>query len=158
MAHTNDFDIWYRSEHPRVLAAVLVVCGSDKATAEDATSDAFVKALERWKTVSTMDSPTGWIIQVATNNARRRLRRRSRRSELEEAAHTERYESAADPHIWEALKQLSPQQRAALVLRYAEDFTQAQVAETLGVAPGTAAATLNHGRSRLRKILTGDPK
>lgn len=158
MAHNNDFDIWYRSEHSRVLAAVLVVCGSDRATAEDATSDAFVKALERWSSVSTMASPTGWTIQVATNNVRRRLRRRSRRTELEEAAYTEHYESVPDRHIWETLKQLSPQQRAALVFRYAEDLTQAQTAEALGVAPGTAAATLNHARSRLRRILTGDPK
>ncbi len=80
-----DYDDWYRTEYPRVLAAVTVVCGSRSARVEDATTDAFVKALERWEHVSHMDSPTGWVTRVAINKARRSFRRAGRLAELPNA-------------------------------------------------------------------------
>lgn len=153
-----DFDDWYRSEYSRVLAAVLVVCGADRSRAEDATADAFVKALERWSTVGHMDSPTGWVIRVATNNAHRRLSRWRRGRELEETGVEFAEASGADVDVWRALAKLGPRQRAALVLRYADDLTQADVAKSLGVAPGTAAATLHQARKSMKTILTGEGK
>ena len=68
------FEDWYVLERPRVLAAVALWCGIVDVAA-DATDEAFVRALERWPRVQTMASPTGWVIQVAFNVARRRTRR-----------------------------------------------------------------------------------
>jgi len=40
-----------------------------------------------------------------------------------------------------------------LVLRYIEDFSQKETAERIGVAPGTAVASLNHARHALKTKL-----
>ena len=42
--------------------------------------------------------------------------------------------------MWQALGELSGRQRAVMVLRYYEDLTEAEIAETLGIAPGTVKA------------------
>lgn len=58
----------------------------------------------------------------------------------------------------DALGQLSPQQRAVLVLRFYEDLTEAQIAQTLGLSAGTVKSHASRGLARLRVLLdeTGD--
>lgn len=53
-----------------------------------------------------------------------------------------------------ALAQLSPKQRAAVVLRYYEDLPEAQVAQALGCPVGTARSHASRGVARLRQILS----
>ncbi|RPF23312.1 sigma-70 family RNA polymerase sigma factor [Myceligenerans xiligouense] len=52
-----------------------------------------------------------------------------------------------------ALDELTPRQRSAVVLRYFEDMTIAQVAETLGTAPGTVKRYLHDSMRVLRGVL-----
>jgi len=52
-----------------------------------------------------------------------------------------------------ALDRLSPRQRACVVLRYFEDMTIEQVAETLGNAPGTVKRHLHDALRVLRDVL-----
>ncbi len=44
---------------------------------------------------------------------------------------------------------LPPKQRAVLVLRYYEDLSEAEIAETLGIAPGTVKSAASRGLSAL---------
>src|ERR687892_2598190 len=53
------------------------------------------------------------------------------------------------PDVWDALAALPSRQREAIALRYLLDLTQADVADAMGVAPGTAAATLHAARRNL---------
>lgn len=148
---SSEFDEWYRDSYPRVLAAVQVVCG-DTAFAEDATHTAYVRALERWSTVRQMESPTGWVVRVGVNVAKRSFLRRIKGASVERQTSgsdtwTDQY---TDHDLWEQVQRLSKQQRLAIALRYIEDLSQAEVATILGTAPGTAGATLNQARSSLR--------
>ena len=147
-----DYDSWYRSEYLRVLAAVTVVCGASSGRVEDATTDAFVKALEKWESVSVMDSPTGWVTRVAINKARRSFRRAGRLSELLNAERLEAVfsDSYRDSDVITALGKLTYRQRRAVVLHHVEGHPQAEVAKDLDIAPGTASATLSQARQRLR--------
>jgi RNA polymerase sigma-70 factor, ECF subfamily len=54
----EDFERWYRREHPRVLATCVALTG-DLDAAGDATDEAFSRALERWPVVGAMVSPGG---------------------------------------------------------------------------------------------------
>lgn len=64
------FDDWYRREHPRLVAALLLITG-DLALASESVDEAFARALERWGKVAAMASPTGWTFRVAHNLSRR---------------------------------------------------------------------------------------
>ena len=42
--------------------------------------------------------------------------------------------------LWRAMQNLSERQRAVVVLRYYADLSEAEIADTLGIAPGTVKA------------------
>lgn len=63
-------------------------------------------------------------------------------------------EESAD--LWtvlEALGQLSPNQRAAIVLHYRLDLSVRQISDVLRIAPATVRVHLHRGRNRLREVL-----
>lgn len=149
-----EFDVWYREEHPRVLAALTVAVGSSDVAA-DATAEAFVRAYERWERVRRMSSPGGWLYRVALNVARRRARRRSLERELLLRRGAERPAPpiAVHPEVWEAVAALAPRQRAAVALRYVLDLSEAEVAEVMGITRGAVSAHLATARHRLAGLL-----
>ncbi len=51
-----------------------------------------------------------------------------------------------------ALRQLPPQQRAVIVLRYWEQLTEAETAEVLGCSDGTVKAAASRGLRRMREL------
>ena len=55
--------------------------------------------------------------------------------------------------VWAALQALPPRQRAAIVLRYYEDLTEAQTAAALGCAVGTVKSQVPAGLATLRTTL-----
>ena len=149
------FEAWYRSRYQRLVLAVTVIAGS-RTAAEDVAAEAFARAWERWPKVQTMASPDAWVFRVAQNEVRSRWRRlgverrwldRQPRSEAAAPADT-------DPELWAAVQALPERTRTAVALRYLGDLTQDEVADVMGVAPGTVAASLHAGRSALRSRLT----
>jgi len=67
-----------------------------------------------------------------------------------------RPDGTEDLHLRQALVQalmtLPPRQRAVLVLRYWEQFTEAQAAQTLGCSIGTVKSSASRGLARLREV------
>ena len=51
-----------------------------------------------------------------------------------------------------ALRQLTPQQRAVLVLRYYADLTERQTADALGCSVGTVKTHAHRALERLREV------
>ena len=160
-----DFDDWYRDTYQMVFAAALIASGNDRTCAEDAASEAFIEAFRKWRDVSTMGSPDWWTVKVATNRVRRSQRGQSRRRVRETRYGTERSitvenrdQDLAFGPVWSAVENLSHRQRQAIVLRYVEGLPQAQTAQRMGIATGTAAATLNQARGKLRETLAASGK
>lgn len=147
---------WYKSEWPRLVGALTVVVG-DRDVAQDVAAQAMIKAYERWDS-GVIASPSPWVHRVAVNLARRRARRL-----ILEARHdssSRRVVEATpglEPELWAAVGALPRAQRTAVALRYVGDLTQAQVADAMGVTPGSAAATLSAARRSLRDVLGRDP-
>jgi RNA polymerase sigma-70 factor, ECF subfamily len=56
----------------------------------------------------------------------------------------------------EALRSLSPNQRAAIVLRHVLDLDISEVAHRMGTAQSTVRVHLHRGRKRLRELLGGE--
>jgi RNA polymerase sigma-70 factor (ECF subfamily) len=150
-AQGADFEEWYVSQHPRVLAALIVIA-RDVHLASEAADEAFTRAYERWPKVSVMESPGGWVQTVALNVLRRRMRLRV----VDPRAWgptTVDPPGTLTPEVWDAVRALPERQRIAVALRYVLDLSQADVAEAMNIAPGTASATLTAARRNLAAAL-----
>jgi DNA-directed RNA polymerase specialized sigma24 family protein len=149
-----DFEAWYRAEYPKVLSALTVVAW-DVGRAQDAVDEAFTRAYERWGRVGQMAGPAGWTYRTALNV----LRRKGRRSAVERLLHVGGWSGGesrpADwsSEVWELLRALPVRERTAVALRYVADLSTAEIAEVMGIAPGTVGSTLHSARARLASSL-----
>lgn len=125
--------------------------------AEDLVQDALARA---FVTLGTMHqaappSPRAWLFRVASNLWIDRLRRARREAPGDHGdAAAEPAEPAGDPRaLREAagtlIGRLSPQERAAVVLKDMFDFSIEEVAGALATTPNAIKAALHRGRGRL---------
>ena len=104
------------------------------------------KAYARWRRVSRGDQPEAYVRRMVVNEVLT-WRRRKASTEVPTGAtplddprrRPVSHEStlADSDAMWQALGQLAPRQRAVVVLRYYERLSEAEIADTLGVRPGT---------------------
>jgi RNA polymerase sigma factor (sigma-70 family) len=81
--HRGDLEDLLREAAPRVLAAVVRRFG-DFADSEDAVQEAMIDAARQWPVQGTPESPTGWLIAVASRRMTDRIRADSARRAREE--------------------------------------------------------------------------
>jgi RNA polymerase sigma factor (sigma-70 family) len=150
----DGFAEWYAREFPRV-CAVLALAVGDARLAEEATAEAFVRALVRWRHVSRAASPSGWVYTVALNVVRSALRRRLLERQWLARQRIDPVPAPAEPddELWRAVAELPERARTAVALRYIADLPEAEIAAAMGIARGTVAATLHQARARLAVLL-----
>jgi RNA polymerase sigma-70 factor (sigma-E family) len=157
-ATESEFTDFYEAHAERIVRTVSLVV-RDAALAEDAVAEAFARAWARWGKVRFYDRPAAWVTRVALNECNSRFRRRRverrKAQALARPDHTDAPEPAAS-HVWAAVADLPLQERTLIALRYVADLPQAQIAEVMGVPPGTVASGLNRSRRRLGIALGPD--
>lgn len=151
----ESFEQWYVRVWPRLVRFVRAQAGSDAADATAVAAEAMARAYERWH-AATLRDPTPWVYTVGLNLLRRRARRRA----LERHALHLLRRRPSDNEAWtpdvdlaQAIAELPERQRTAIYLRYVADLTQAEVAQVLGIAPGSAASLLHAARTKLKHRL-----
>jgi RNA polymerase sigma-70 factor (ECF subfamily) len=157
------YDEVFRAEHGSIVRTAFLVTG-DRETAREVAQEAFAELYVRWTKVSAYDRPGAWLRRVAIRKAVRARRRGARRVELEAGAHDRRApaggaDDAGDTglDVLASLQELSPAQRAAVVLHYFDDLPVTEVAEALGCKPATASVHLHRARTRLAELLGEQP-
>ncbi len=151
----RDFDEFYAAHFDDVARAITLAAG-DRELAQDATQEAFARALRRWRRVQDMDRPDGWVYVVAMNQLRDHWRRLERQQPVEPVEADNKGSVVIRLSVREAIATLPPRQRQAVVLRYLADLPLAAVAEAMGCALGTAKATLHHALRAMRVELEED--
>jgi RNA polymerase sigma-70 factor (ECF subfamily) len=143
-----EFERMYKAEYPSVFRAVYLLCG-DREVAEDATQEAFARAMERWRRIRGQTWATGWVVTTALNVSRRTLRRRAT------PVVAERLSNDPDELIdlRRAVRALSPRQQEAVMLHYLHDLPVNDVAKAMGTAPGTVKAHLFKAREAMAGML-----
>jgi RNA polymerase sigma-70 factor (ECF subfamily) len=135
----------YEAEAPAVFQAVYLLC-RDRGVAEDATQEAFARALERWGRLRDQAWVGGWVMSTALNVARRSLRRR--RPQPEPSLDERDVDAAVD--MWRAVRALPLRQQQAVVLRYRADLSMDEIGAAMGCDPGTVRTHLARAREALR--------
>jgi RNA polymerase sigma-70 factor (sigma-E family) len=122
--------------------------GNDMA-AEDAAAEALARAFSRWSTVRDLPYRDAWVLRVVTNIAIDVVRRHPAVTFVPGNVDTEDA-TATRVALVAALRALPVRQREAVVLRYLNDCTEAQVAAALGISVGTVKTHLKRGLASMR--------
>jgi RNA polymerase sigma-70 factor (sigma-E family) len=150
-------DALYRAHAAEALRLGYLLTG-DRTLAEDLVQDAFVKVLGRFHDLRNRDAFWWYlrktIVNLSTSYFRRRGVERAwlARQRPEEAVTAPR-DLAERDRLRTALMTLRPEQRAAIVLRFYEDLSEADTADALGMPLGTVKSTVSRGLERLRHEL-----
>jgi RNA polymerase sigma-70 factor, ECF subfamily len=147
----SEFERFYISEAKAVFTAVYLMC-RDRQLAEDATQEAFARALERWDRLEPQPWIAGWVMSTALNAVRRALRR-SRAWPM--AREEPDPDEAVD--LWPAVRRLPRRQQQAVVLYYRMGVPVREIAQVLGCKEGTVRTHLARAREALRTMLEGVP-
>jgi RNA polymerase sigma-70 factor (ECF subfamily) len=138
-------------EHGARLFRALVAYAGDREVARDAVAEAFAQALGRGEELR---SPLAWVWRAAFRIAAGDLKERGQRAALMAEPS---YELPEEPReLIAGLHRLSPNQRAALILRFYAGYTTREIAGILGSSPATVRVHLSQGRRRLRRVLEKD--
>ena len=142
----HDFGALYAAESDRLYRTLVAFTGGRGDIAEEAGAEAFARAIAY---DGHLHDPIAWIYTVAFRLALDELRRDRKRAVAIET-------SVMPPEVSDvvgALRQLTPNQRAAIVLRYVLDLDVDEVAHRMGVATATVRVHLFRARRRLRELL-----
>jgi RNA polymerase sigma-70 factor, ECF subfamily len=145
----HDFETIFRADGPGLWRALYAYTGGRREVADEAVAEAFARAIASTRAIR---DPLAWIYRTAFRIAADEMRR-------DKARPTEPHPTAEPPQLGEllnALRKLSPNQRAAIVLRFEEGLSVDEVARRMGIVAPTVRVHIHRGRKRLRELLGAD--
>lgn len=151
MTASNAFDELYLDSRDRLVRQIFVFTG-DETEARDLVQQAFEKAWLRWRRVASLEDPEAWVRLVAFNlakNHRRRRRQLVPSADAPERSTDSIQEEQSLMEFRQALDQLPPQPRRALILYHLVGLTVSEVAAEMSAPPGTVMSWLYRGRNQL---------
>lgn len=138
----------------------------DAERADDLVQSVLERALARWHQFDERRDLLVWLLSIAHNAHQDQLRRDARMSVLEPERmeqELDRHAGAAEPDIGlrldllAALRTLTPELRAPLLLVVVEQLSYAETAQVLQIPAGTVMSRISRARMLLRRLL-GDGK
>ncbi len=157
------FEAIFREHYPRVVAVLARLTG-DRAQSEEIASDVFCKVSQKGPLGFTADDPAPWLYRVATNAGLDALRANARRRRREDEAGVETLRVAAMAsalddvlrrercaRVREILGDLKPRDAQLLLLR-AEGLAYRELAEAIGVQPGSVGTLLNRAEAEFERL------
>lgn len=147
-------DLYRREYRSLVRLACLLV--DQVEVAEELVQEAFVRLDRNWDKVHDEAARPAYLRSIVMNLARSSLRRRlvARRHQPKPAPDAPPAEDGAvlaEDHreVVAALRTLPARQRECVVLRFYQDCTEAEIAQTLGISPGSVKTHLHRAMRTL---------
>lgn len=145
----------FRAHHVSLVRLALLMLG-DRTSAEDIVQDVYARLQRRLRKQADPPADLPAYARAAVLNAcRTLLRRRALMRRFVESpqpvwsAENDVLIAEDRRRVLRALDRLAPRQREAIILRYYLDLSQAEIAASMGVSPGTVKSTLSRGLTAL---------
>ena len=160
----QELEAIFRAHYRLTYRTAYAVTGS-AADAEDVVQTIFLRLLRREVPPDLKKNPGAYLYRAAVNvslNSIRGIKRRTlaiERAHLETPLGGEHSNSAEEIHrrLYDAVAQLDTEAAHIVILRYAHDYSDAEIAKLLGVSRTTIAVRLYRSRARLRKLMRVAP-
>lgn len=149
-------------EHHTDLSRLAYLVTGETQVADDLASDAFVEVWRHWERVQAADSPIAYARGIVTNLARQWIKKQTReRAGLLRLGLLRRDRGETDtPAILDvraALGRLPLRRRECVILRYAFDVPEKEVAAILGISVGAVKSHTSRGAAQLSEFLREMP-
>lgn len=148
--------------YSRRVYVVAYAISQDKAEAEDIVQETFLKAHQQRQRLREAEKFLPWLLTVARNGARDRLRKRRPQAEPETFDHLVDHQSERPGAAMERSEDFSPLRRAlaklpedhrtALALLYLEGFDYRTIEGKMGLSNGALRGILGRALATLRHI------
>ena len=157
---TSDLAGLVERHYSPLLGFLYRLTGGDRSLAEDLTQETFLRALRSIQQYQASRRFKPWLYAIAVNVARDHFKRADTRYAVQLS--DEEFVSLADPielddtfaddsqRVAAVLGALPVHQREALILRYYQDLSLAEIAEVLAIPIGTVKSRLSLGLRQLR--------
>ncbi len=157
------FDALVREHGPAVYRVAVRMLGEPE-DAEDAAQDAFLQAWRGLRSFRGQSAFSTWMYRIVTNRCLDELARRRATEPLEESAPSERpgpeqvvVARSEFAVLRKAVEDLTPEQRAVLVLREFEGCTYEEIAEVCDISVSAVKSRLHRARAEVLEALQGAP-
>jgi RNA polymerase sigma-70 factor (sigma-E family) len=149
-----DFRDYVRTRSSALLRTAYLLTGN-VADAEDLVQSALAKTYLAWDRIEDRGALDGYVRRAIVNThiswwRRRRLQEYPTDELPDQAVADHATSSDLQETIRKAVDRLPQRMRAAIMLRYYDDMTEAEVAEVLGVSLGTVKSTVARAVAKLR--------
>lgn len=143
------FDDLYRSQYARLVVLARLSTGS-LVHAEEIVQDAFAHVYRNW---SSIEYPLTYVRIAVVSGCHSQGRRRAVELRHPPPRPEPVVMDTTAVAVRDALQELTPRQRAAIVLRYFDDLSEQEIAEVLGCRPGTVKSLLSRSKAKLKESL-----
>jgi RNA polymerase sigma-70 factor (sigma-E family) len=150
-----DFSEYMAARQPSLLRTAYLLTG-DRHTAEDLVQTALAKLYLSWDRVNRQESIDGYVRRILINEHNSLWRRPWKKRETTTSELPEQPAAPAAPSrghdadLWELVQSLPRKQRAAVVLRFYEELSEAETAAVLGVSVGTVKSQTSRALASMR--------
>ena len=157
-----EFEAYMAARQPGLLRTAYLISG-DRHTAEDLVQTALAKLYLSWDRVHDRQVLDGYVRRIIVNEHHSLWRRAWKKRELTTDSLPD-HQTVAHDHdheqrdaLWEFVQTLPRKQRAVIVLRYYEDLSEAEIAETLGISVGTVKSQASRALAAMRSRVHDHP-
>jgi len=131
-----------------------LVAAVGRNDADDCFQETFLSALRAYPRLRHGTNLRAWVLTIAHHKAidshRARARRATPTGSVPERPAKE--PADADPELWAAVRALPPKQRDAVLLRYVNDLSHADIGTVLDCTEEAARRNVHEGVKKLRSI------
>jgi RNA polymerase sigma factor (sigma-70 family) len=124
--------------------------------ADDCFQETLLSALRAYPRLRSNSNLRAWVLTIAHRKALDSHRARARRplpvAEVADGASPDH--DGADVELWEAVRELPSKQRAAVVLRFANDLPHGDIGRVLDCSEEAARQNVHEGVRKLREVMS----
>jgi RNA polymerase sigma-70 factor, ECF subfamily len=143
--------IWENQKNLMRFALSIVHNGAD---AEDAVSDAVVRAMTDVGSLRSDDKLRQWLFSITAHCCYDLVRRKKREEATDDMGRfdTPVFTTPLEGTVYDHITRLKPVFREVLVLFYYEGFLAKEIAQVLGIPLSTVLMRLSRGRQKLKEM------